>query len=279
MFEFRTEISLSIFFRVNSEFSSIHFRKSNSSRSAIAFFVLIVTVLYQLQVVFAMCWLYGIYKVSNQLLTSVKPKISWFFVFTLFPFHIFHSNGNNRKRRHLCCHIWGSCSWNLHILMYQWMLPKRIMNFDMFPIYQIVLSYNLVIFGALLMYYVVFIGSFFVDYNLSRYLGTNDSRWAWVILIFLLPATGQMGIFSWFIVLVVWRKYCSNWCFILPNVTLFFQFLSDFWLVPFWPIVIAWHFTSVMYSLYQKIRKDHRLHPSVLYAPTTAPEDPITITT
>lgn len=53
------------------------------------------------------------------------------------------------------------------------------------------LVFNLIIFGALLMYYIVFIASFFVDIKLSDYMGTNESRFSWVILIMLFPATSQ----------------------------------------------------------------------------------------
>lgn len=58
------------------------------------------------------------------------------------------------------------------------------------------LFFNLIIFGALLSFYVVFIASFFVDnIDLSDYMGIDKSRFAWVILIMLLPATCQYKLF------------------------------------------------------------------------------------
>lgn len=60
------------------------------------------------------------------------------------------------------------------------------------------LIYNIVVFGALLMYYIVFIASFFFDISLSRYMGVDESRWSWIILITLLPATGQCFLSSHF---------------------------------------------------------------------------------
>lgn len=71
--------------------------------------------------------------------------------------------------------------------------------------------------------------------------------------------------------------------FVKKNNLMQFQFITNFFffnqvfnLFIFFT-VLAWHITSVMYSLYRKIRKDHRLQLAILYKPTTAAEeDPIT---